>query len=317
MTSIPIVSISCITFNHANFLRECLDSFLMQKTTFPIEILIHDDASIDGTIDIIKEYESKYPEIIKPLIQSENQYSKGARGIMATYNFPRAKGKYIALCEGDDYWTDPYKLQKQVDFLEKNPDYVIHAGRIMVLKDEITSDLFNEINNNKSIYTFDDFLVKNELVTCTVMFRNILNSQTLTMSGVLFADWYLYAYLLNKTNRKAYKSDEFLAVYRSHSGGIMMSLDEVKHLGAYIDQIITIKTLSPHSSDNMKVIEVLNKYSLKKARIELQSQEYCEAMFTLLTNFKISQLKTPLRKYLSIIKQHCSDRIISPRQVQK
>jgi glycosyltransferase involved in cell wall biosynthesis len=90
----------------------------MQKTSFDVEILIHDDASLDNTVDIIKLYQQKYPDIIKPIYQTENQYSKGQRGISLKYNFPRAKGKYIAMCEGDDYWTDPLKLQKQVDFLE-------------------------------------------------------------------------------------------------------------------------------------------------------------------------------------------------------
>jgi glycosyltransferase involved in cell wall biosynthesis len=95
---------------------------MMQKTNFPFEVLIHDDASTDGTADIIREYESTYPDIIKPIYQKENQYSKGVR-ISWVFNFPRAKGKYIALCEGDDYWIDPLKLQKQVDFLENNPEY--------------------------------------------------------------------------------------------------------------------------------------------------------------------------------------------------
>jgi glycosyltransferase involved in cell wall biosynthesis len=94
----------------------------MQKTNFPIEVLVHYDASTDGTADIIREYEQKYPDIIKPVYQSENQYSKGV-SISQIYNFPRARGKYIAFCEGDDYWIDPYKLQKQVDFLEENPKY--------------------------------------------------------------------------------------------------------------------------------------------------------------------------------------------------
>lgn len=117
-----IVSVSCITYNHAKYIRQCLDGILMQKADFQYEILIHDDASTDGTDDIIREYSQKYPTIIKPIFEKENQYSKGVP-ISATFNYPRAEGKYIALCEGDDYWTDPYKLQKQVDFLETNADY--------------------------------------------------------------------------------------------------------------------------------------------------------------------------------------------------
>src|SRR5690625_3999133 len=100
-----IVSISCITYNQSSYIRQCLDGFLMQKCNFKFEVLIHDDASTDNTADIIKEYQAKYPDIIKPIYQAENQYSKGVRGINIRFNFPRAQGKYIALCEGDDYWT--------------------------------------------------------------------------------------------------------------------------------------------------------------------------------------------------------------------
>lgn len=117
-----VVSISCITYNHAPYIRQCLDGFMMQQTNFAFEVLIHDDASTDGTTEIIKEYETRYPDVIKPIYEDENQWVKGRRG-SAVFNFPRARGKYIALCEGDDYWTDPLKLQKQVNFLERNPSY--------------------------------------------------------------------------------------------------------------------------------------------------------------------------------------------------
>lgn len=120
---IPLVSVCCITYNHESYIAQALDGFLMQRTSFPFEVLIHDDASTDNTADIIREYEKKFPKIIKPIYQKENQYSQGKRDISATWNFPRAKGKYIAMCEGDDYWIDENKLQMQVDFLENNLEY--------------------------------------------------------------------------------------------------------------------------------------------------------------------------------------------------
>lgn len=115
-----MVSIDCLSFNHENYISDALESFLMQKTDFLFEILIHDDASTDRTAQIIKEYEKKYPEIIKPVYQIENQYSQGVKVSLMNHN--RASGKYIAVCEGDDYWTDPYKLQKQVDYMELHPE---------------------------------------------------------------------------------------------------------------------------------------------------------------------------------------------------
>ena len=117
----PLVSICCITYNHEPYIRDCLEGFVMQRTDFPFEVLIHDDASTDRTADIIREYGAKYPDIIKAVCQTENQYSKGVNVGIRTLD--RAQGKYIAFCEGDDFWCDPQKLQMQFDFLESHPDY--------------------------------------------------------------------------------------------------------------------------------------------------------------------------------------------------
>lgn len=116
------VSVGCIVYNQVHYIEQTIKGFLAQKTNFTFEVLIHDDASTDGTPDVIKKYADKYPNIIKPIFQTENQYSKGV-DITPVYNISRARGKYFAWCEGDDYWIDPYKLQKQVDFLDKNPEY--------------------------------------------------------------------------------------------------------------------------------------------------------------------------------------------------
>jgi glycosyltransferase involved in cell wall biosynthesis len=118
----PLVSICCITYNHEKYIEDALEGFLIQKTDFPFEIIIHDDASTDHTDDIIREYESMYPNLIKPIYQKENQLSKGKNPFL-DFNLPQAKGKFIAFCEGDDYWTEPCKLKRQVDFLEANPEY--------------------------------------------------------------------------------------------------------------------------------------------------------------------------------------------------
>ncbi|EMF45859.1 putative glycosyltransferase [Planococcus halocryophilus Or1] len=123
-----LVSVDCLAYNHEKYIAEAIESFLMQKTNFDFEILIHDDASTDKTAAIIREYEEKYPDLIKPLYQKHNLFSQGAT--MLQINQRRAKGKYIAICEGDDFWTDPYKLQKQVDYLEANPecDLCVHSA---------------------------------------------------------------------------------------------------------------------------------------------------------------------------------------------
>lgn len=121
-----MVSVICNVYNHEPYVRDALEGFVSQKTDFPFEVLIHDDASTDRSAEIIREYEKKYPDIIKPIYQTMNQYSRGG-AITKRFQLPRVKGKYIAMCEGDDYWTDPLKLKKQYDFMETNPDYALCA----------------------------------------------------------------------------------------------------------------------------------------------------------------------------------------------
>lgn len=120
----PKVIVWCLTYNQKAFIRDALNGFVMQQTNFPFEVVVHDDASTDGTTDIILEYAEQYPEIIKPMVEKENQWQKGGlKHIIGIMNEQHRRGRYIAFCEGDDYWMDPNKLQRQVDFLDRNSDY--------------------------------------------------------------------------------------------------------------------------------------------------------------------------------------------------
>ena len=122
------VSIICNAFNHEKYIRQTLEGFIKQNTSFKFEVLIHDDASTDNTAEIIREFEREYPEIIKPIYQIENQYSKGIK-ITTQIQYPRAKGEYIAICEGDDYWCDYNKLQRQYDVMNNHPEIDMCAHR--------------------------------------------------------------------------------------------------------------------------------------------------------------------------------------------
>lgn len=176
----PVISIICNTYNQEKYIADALDSFLMQQVSVPFEILVHDDASTDKTADIIREYEKKYPNIIKPIYQTENQYSK--EGLL-TYRFqiPRAKGKYIAFCEGDDYWTDPHKLQLQYDFMTANSEYsaCCHAYS-MVDKDK---------NKLKDCHDFQS--------DCDIAFGRLLGNQ---LEIPQYATWFVRKLVLENCN---------------------------------------------------------------------------------------------------------------------
>jgi glycosyltransferase involved in cell wall biosynthesis len=131
----PLVIIRCTTYNQAPYIRDCLDGFIMQQTTFPFYAVVHDDASTDGTADIVREYAEKYPDIIHPIFETENQYSKQDGSLRRIMNEATKTAKYVAMCEGDDYWTDPLKLQKQVNYMEKHNDCCMTASASIWLKD--------------------------------------------------------------------------------------------------------------------------------------------------------------------------------------
>lgn len=153
MRNETMVSINLITYNHENYIRDAIESILMQKTDFEFEILVHDDASIDNTAEIITEYEKKNPNIIKTILQKENQYSKGVN--VGEINRRRARGKYIAECEGDDYWTDENKLQRQVDYLESNPKCTFCFHNATVIDEEnneISKVVIPWLHENRKFY---------------------------------------------------------------------------------------------------------------------------------------------------------------------
>jgi len=210
----PLVSINCLTYNHAPYIRQCLDGFVMQKTDFPIEVLIHDDASTDETADIIREYEQKYPDIIKPIYQKENQYSKGIL-ISKTYNYPRAQGKYIAICEGDDYWTDPLKLQKQVDFLENNPEYGMCYTKVRVYSQKLKKILKGTWG--KEFGLSDALRYANDVPTLTICLRKELLFKYYDEIKPETRDWKmgdLPLVIWFTCNSRIYFIDEFTGVYR-------------------------------------------------------------------------------------------------------
>lgn len=228
-SDISLVSICCITYNHEKYIEDALNSFLMQKTDFPLEVIIHDDASSDSTADIIRGYEEKYPEIIRPIYQTENQKSKLGSGMNPTFNYPRAKGKYIALCEGDDYWTDPLKLQKQVEFMEKNPDVNI-CFTYSKKRFESQNEMESENKCVKIEYSHFDFLIgkKWQTKTASTLFRNnsfSLHEMQKYLSSANSGDTWLK--LFCSRDSKGVLLPFYGAVYRIHNNSTWSSLDSL------------------------------------------------------------------------------------------
>ena len=216
-----MVSICILTYNHSKYIRKSLDSIIDQKVQFCFEILIHDDASTDRTSDIIKEYENIYPEIIKPIYQKNNKFSIEGGGMNIRYNFPRAKGKYIAMCEGDDYWIDPLKLQKQVDFLEENSDFVLcfHPCTFLIEKDQSEDQLVEQsLESIDYDYTVFNLLSKWNIPTASLVFRNTIDQYPKWFSEVASGDIALVMLLFEKGKFKLLK--ERMSVYRISGNGV-------------------------------------------------------------------------------------------------
>lgn len=225
-----LVSIRCLVYNHEPYLRQCLDGFVMQKTNFRFEAIVHDDASADNSANIIKEYAEKYPDIIKPIYETENQHSKKDGSIPKIIKKALAPStKYIAICEGDDYWIDPLKLQKQVDFLESHPDYAVCSHdfiRFNQSKKELQRGsayhyLFTSKKDNKDFYTYtlDDYFKGWWTHPLTCMYRNKVYLEMMPRKKYKnFRDDIFYYYVL-KEGKGALLPD-VMGVYRIHDAGV-------------------------------------------------------------------------------------------------
>lgn len=226
MESDVMVSICCTTYNQERFIREAVDSFLMQKTNFKFEILIHDDASTDGTTRILKRYACNYSDLIRLIIQKENKWKAGMMSGELfgyepfSYLFSIAKGKYLALCEGDDYWTDPKKLQKQVDFMENHPEHSMSYHRTDMLFEDGKKQPFNPYGKGNRSFTAKELIATpTGIATASKMLRNYYNEETkqdyLDFSGDCLLTTYYGIY-----GSCGFIEDIKPSVYRIHKGGV-------------------------------------------------------------------------------------------------
>ncbi|MBW8330531.1 MAG: glycosyltransferase [Prolixibacteraceae bacterium] len=281
----PLVSICCLTFNHEFYIRECIIGFISQKTSFTFEVLIHDDASSDNTANIIREYEAKYPDIIKPIYQTENQYSKGV-GVTRTYQFPRAKGKYIALCEGDDYWTDPLKLQKQINFLEENSTF---SGCYHACKIEYQESAKKTIVRHKGNSEIDlGYFLKNSIFVAThslVFKKEIIKNIPVREKSLFAGDFELRYHILADGNLKYL--DDVMGVYRK---GVP---------GSWSKNKITFEKVEKEYFDNLLVLFEINRLTNYKYQIGIMKK--VEKLYSryVARNLKLLRYKEKLVFFIS------------------
>lgn len=281
----PLVSICCITFNHENLVREAIESFLCQETTFPIEILIHDDASTDRTATIIKEYISRYPRLFIAILQTENQFSLGKK--LFPLLFARASGDFIAICEGDDYWQDRRKLEAQVAVFENYPTAtIVHTNYDRLISSRLGDRVLRAAYGAKPLpqgnvypaYMRGEFMV----LTCTTMLKTTIVREFLrsvNLANYAVGDWPLFAFAA--AHGELLYLQQSTATYRRVAGSAMNSganaalRRAVRAGNLYSDYELLFGTINLHNWDwRTHVARALLAASLD-ARDECQYREAC------------------------------------------
>ena len=249
------VSVICASFNQEKYIRKALDGLVMQKTDFPFEILVHDDASIDNTGNIIREYEEKYPDLIKAFIREENQFSQG-KDIINQFLLPRTQGELIALCEGDDFWTDPYKLQKQYDAMMAHPECSMVLHKVQGISED---------EKNK-IRTFPDKSLP----------EGIIQSSDVISRMLRYNEWIFHttSYMIRKKNLlEAYEKQFDFYLHPMYGDQAAILLSAMYGNFYYIDSIMSCYRMGAIGS------------TVKKDKNQIQRGKRCERQIRALQSF--------------------------------
>ena len=255
----PLVVIQSLTYNHEPYLKDALEGFARQKTNFPFVAIVHEDASTDGTAEVLREYAEKYPDIIFPIYEKENQYSKrdgSLSKIMNEVSFATG-AKYVAICEGDDYWTDINKLQKQVDFLEENSDFTMCFHNAIVhyenhdREDHIHNqipqgEIFkDEIIRDNWIYITAGFVFKSSILN-NVLYKRCIKSRKMYVGDIILI-------LTSASEGKIYYFDSIMSVYRNCLNNFTNTVDENKIIKFINQDVELIKIFDKSLSRQIKV----------------------------------------------------------------
>lgn len=264
------VSACIITYNHENYIRECLEGAINQIIDYDYEIVISDDKSSDNTLQICLEYASKYPNLIR-ILPSESNLGMIGNWIKSISN---CKGEYIALCEGDDYWTDPYKLQKQVDFLEANPDYGVVFTNAKIF-DQNKVKIISITNHSFS--SFDDYLLGGGAISCTSMFRKDLlkgiDSTLEYLKEYPMVDLNLWLWISSKSKIKVLK--DITSVYRVSDNTASNHNDFEKRL-KFIEASCKVRLFFAQNYNRHELIpHITSKHWLHVRDLSIKYQDKC------------------------------------------
>lgn len=305
----PVVSILCTSYNHENYIEEAIDGFLMQETDFPFEIIIHDDASTDNTANKIKPYAEKYPNIIKTILQKENQYSQGKKVFF--FMLEKAKGKYHAICEGDDYWIDSKKLQIQIDLMEQNPECYMsfHAAEERFDHDKYGKIVAQQAKRNKIFSTSEIILGEGGFcpTASIVLRREVVSNLPSFFHDAPIGDYFLQ--IFGSLHGGALYIDKVMSVYRigvvgswSHS---MKNIDKrIKYYNSIIKTLDILENFLDEKYNKQYHLEIskvisqkhysfaltcfnLNMFEEFKKSMELSYKSYALGSFIYLVYYRL------------------------------
>ncbi|MDO1501078.1 glycosyltransferase [Winogradskyella maritima] len=303
----PMVSVSILTYQHKKFIEKCLNSVLSQKTNFTFEIVIGEDESIDGTRELCLKYAKKHPDKIRLILRNRKQVIYIDGKPTGRYNFIEnlraCRGKYIALCEGDDFWIDKYKLQKQVDFLENNEDYVMtcHNSIVVNEKNEILSD--SRLSKDRMIdFSSEELKEGRQIITNTMCFRNILSDFPQIFSRVPGGDTFLVA-LLGEFGKSKFQNEIENSAYRIHGGGLWNSKSNIDKLNALSKSYLLMSKYFKSRKEQVPSKKLFGKYfNVERSIIDhnIQFKIKLKLFFRVLIVSKECFIHSEYRKILTI-----------------
>lgn len=289
---VPLVSIRLMVYNHAKFLRQAMDGIMEQRTTFPVEVVVGDDFSTDGSLDIVKEYQDTPNIKIKILNRSVgDEYWQNRQRYGRLYNFlnilENCKGKYIALLDGDDYWIDQLKLQKQVDFLQNHPDFSMVFHQANKLYDDGTISPFNQFDVDRD-FQFKDLIERNFIATGSVLYRNHYEPLPSWFLSLQAGDWGLH--LINSQQGKIRFLSSCMSVYRKHDNGVWNQLSSEQVARKNIQNLQVMDrafNYNYHTEFNSAVEKRLRQINRKKNSLTRVKSCIMKRLLPLLKHIKI------------------------------